>query len=179
MKIMAYTFLIYEFGGNEEAAQQARHKIDSWKQGFRLGSKLVSKFERTETAGEPAAKESAAKDDAAPAKTEGAKAKEHGEAKSHAGAKKGKHSEHDGEKGKGKDKEGAKSHEHKEDHAAAPAGNIRMFVRLDFSDHEKLSYQRWIERIPKEEPFQGAHGKIVRQGEPGFTQLTDQFDSLS
>src|ERR1700722_14243620 len=174
MKIMAYTFLIYEFGGNEEAAQQARHKIDSWKQGFRLGSKLVSKFERTEAAGE-----AAPKDDAVPAKSEGAKAKGHSEPKAHAGAKKEKHGEHDGEKGKGKEKKGAKSHEHKEDHAAAPTGKIRMLVRLDFSDHEKLSYQRWLERIPKEAPFQAAHGKIVRQGEPGYTQLTDQFDSLS
>src|SRR6185437_3439538 len=43
---MANTFLIFDFGTDEEAAQQARHRIEGWKQGFRLGSKLQFKFER-------------------------------------------------------------------------------------------------------------------------------------
>lgn len=43
---MAHTFLIFDFGMDEEAAQQARHRIDGWKQGFRLGNKLQFKFER-------------------------------------------------------------------------------------------------------------------------------------
>ena len=43
---MAHTFLIFDFGTDEEAAQQARHRIDGWKQGFRLGNKLQFKFER-------------------------------------------------------------------------------------------------------------------------------------
>ena len=43
---MAQTFLIFDFGTDEEAAQQARHRIDGWKQGFRLGNKLQFKFER-------------------------------------------------------------------------------------------------------------------------------------
>lgn len=44
---MAHTFLIFDFGMDEEAAQQARHRIEGWKQGFRLGNKLQLKFERT------------------------------------------------------------------------------------------------------------------------------------
>lgn len=43
---MAHTFLIFDFGRDEEAAQQARHRIEGWKQGFRLGNKLQFKFER-------------------------------------------------------------------------------------------------------------------------------------
>ena len=43
---MAHTFMIFNFGSNEEAAQQARHKVEGWKQGFRLGNKLMVKFDR-------------------------------------------------------------------------------------------------------------------------------------
>lgn len=43
---MAHTFLIFDFDTDEEAAQQARHRIEGWKQGFRLGNKLQFKFER-------------------------------------------------------------------------------------------------------------------------------------
>lgn len=43
---MAHTFLIFDFGTDEEAAQQARHRIDGWKQGFRLGKKVEFKFDR-------------------------------------------------------------------------------------------------------------------------------------
>src|SRR5216684_2665197 len=31
-------------------------------------------------------------------------------------------------------------------------GPVKLFVRLYFSGHEKLSEQRWIDRIPTEEP---------------------------
>ena len=43
-KRMAYSFLIFDFGSNEEAAQQARHRIDGWKQGFRLDKKLQTEI---------------------------------------------------------------------------------------------------------------------------------------
>jgi|ERR1700726_3800551 len=46
---MAHSFLIFDFGTNEEAAQQARHKLEGWKQGFRLDKKILLKFEREET----------------------------------------------------------------------------------------------------------------------------------
>jgi hypothetical protein len=48
MKAMAQSIWIFDFGKDEEAAQQARHKIESWKQAFRLGNKISFKFERTE-----------------------------------------------------------------------------------------------------------------------------------
>jgi len=152
MQGMAHSFLIFDFGGNEEAAQQARHRTDGWKQGFRLDKKLQFKFERKE----PEAKPTAAS--AAPPKAEKSGAK-------------------------GKTKPGAKSKSGGEPPAeATPApaepAQIRLIVRLDFSDHEKLSHQRWIERIPADELFKGANPRVIRPGEPEFKPTSDLFDSL-
>jgi hypothetical protein len=152
MQGMAHSFLIFDFGGNEEAAQQARHRIDGWKQGFRLDKKLQVKFERKEpeakSADVPSAPQKAAKSGA-----------------------------------KGKAKPGAKSKSGDEpapkaNSAPADPAKIRLIVRLDFSDHEKLSHQRWIERIPAEDPFKAANPQIIRAGEPGFKTTSDLFDSL-
>ncbi len=152
MQGMAHSFLIFDFGGNEDAAQQARHKIDGWKQGFRLDKKLQVKFDRKETEAKPVE---------APAPPPKA---------SKAGAK-------------GKAKPGAKSksgeeHDSKANSEPADPAKIRLIVRLDFSDHEKLSHQRWIERIPVEEPFKGANPKVIRSGEPDFKTTSALFDSL-
>jgi len=149
---MAHSFLIFDFGGNEEAAQQARHRIDGWKQGFRLDKKLQVKFER---------KEQEAEADSALEPVSKA---------SKAGSK-------------GKTKPGAKSKSVVESAAeagssATNSGQIRLIVRLDFSDHEKLSHQRWIERIPSEEPFKEANPQLVRAGQPEFKATSDLFDSL-
>ena len=64
------------------------------------------------------------------------------------------------------------------DAAPADPAQIRLIVRLDFSDHEKLTHQRWVERIPTEEPFNAANPKIVRAGEPEFKTTSELFDSL-
>src|SRR5580704_8077967 len=98
---MAQTFLVFDFGTNEEAAQQARLTLERWKQSFRLDKKLLLKFDREEAAPEDGSK---------PAKV--AKKKE-----------------------------------------ASAAEHTILIVRLDFSDHEKLSHQRWVDRIPSEELF--------------------------
>jgi hypothetical protein len=42
---MARAFLLFDFGSDEEAAQKARHRIDAWKQAFRLGNKVQLKVE--------------------------------------------------------------------------------------------------------------------------------------
>ena len=133
---MAHDFLIFDFGTNEEVAQQARHKVDSWTQGFRLGKKMLLKFERE-----------AADDSADSPKTEKPPAS--------------------------KKKSAAKSG------AVEPSSKVRVLLRLDFSDHEKLSHQRWLDRIPTEEPFKSAKTEIIRQGQPGFTETAELFDSLS
>jgi hypothetical protein len=152
MQGMAHSFLIFDFGGNEEAAQQARHRIDGWKQGFRLDKKLQLKFERKEPEGEP--------DNAPEPVSKTSKAAS-----------------------KGKTKPGAKSESAVESAAessslTANSGQIRLIVRLDFSDHEKLSHQRWIERIPTEEPFKDANPQLIRAGEPEFKATSNLFDSL-
>jgi hypothetical protein len=148
---MPHSFLLFDFGADENAAQQARHRIDGWKQGFRLDKKIQVKFER---------KEPEAKPEAAPAAPPKA-------GKTHA---KGK------AKPSGKSKSAAESAP--EDNSGADPWQVRLIVRLDFSDHEKLSHQRWIDRIPIEEPFKGANPRIVRVGEPEFKATSDLFDSL-
>ena len=144
MLCMAYTFLVFEFGGSEQIAQQARHKVDGWKQGFRLDKKLQLKFDRKETEENSGASTGAT-------------------AKAKPGSKK-------------KSKSGGEAEQDSASKSAA--SEIRMIVRLDFSYHEKLSHQRWLERIPGEEMFKAAKPKIVRAGDPEFETTSKLFDSL-
>ena len=113
---MAQSYLIFDFGGNEDAAQQARHRVDGWKQAFRLGRKLELRFERK-----------------APADASD---------------------------------------------AANPL-HLRLLIRLDFSDHEKLSHTRWLERIPAEAPFKGLPVEIVRSKDASYEKTEALFDSLA
>ena len=153
MQYMAYSFLIFDCGGNEDVAQQARHKVNAWKQGFRLGKKLELKFDR---------KEPEAASDSAPASSSDAPK--------------------EGSKSKGKSKTKSKSGDnpaHTSGSTAEPPAQIRLLVRLDFSDHEKLSNQRWLDRIPTEEPFKNTKARIVRAGDPEFKTTSELFDSLN
>ncbi|HEV2423033.1 MAG TPA: hypothetical protein VGS59_15115 [Candidatus Acidoferrales bacterium] len=43
---MARTFLLFDFGTDEEAVRKARLRIEAWKQAFRLGNKMQFKVER-------------------------------------------------------------------------------------------------------------------------------------
>ena len=112
---MPQSYLIFDFGGNEDAAQQARHRVDEWKQAFRLGRKLEIRFER-----QPA--------------------------------------------------EDAKDAEN-------PL-HLRLLIRLDFSDHEKLTHTRWLERIPAEAPFKGLPMEVVHHKDPDYAKTEALFDSL-
>jgi hypothetical protein len=109
---MAQTYFIFNFGTSEDVAQQARHRLDSWRQAFHLTNKLEYKLDREAA-----------------------------------------------------QKEGAPDH-------------LKLFVRLDFSDHEKLSHQRWVDRIPSEAPFKDSSPKVVRQGDPDFAESAKLFDVL-
>ncbi|HXZ13144.1 MAG TPA: hypothetical protein VEG64_12200 [Candidatus Sulfotelmatobacter sp.] len=142
---MAQSFLIFDFGADEPAAQQARHKIEGWKQAFRLGNKILLKFEREE----------AAEGDGSRAKAAAAEKESASKKKS---AAKGK-----------KDDAGA---------PAEPPSRIRLLIRLDFSDHEKLSHQRWLDRIPTEDPFKFTKAETVRHTDPEFSKTMELFDSL-
>ena len=44
---MAHIYMSFDFGTDEEKAQLARHKLEMWRQAFRLDKKLLYKFERT------------------------------------------------------------------------------------------------------------------------------------
>jgi hypothetical protein len=113
IKYMAQTYLIFDFATNEDVAQQARHRLDSWRQAFHLTNKLEYKLDREAA-----------------------------------------------------EKEGAPDH-------------LKLVVRLDFSDHEKLSHQRWADRIPSEAPFKDSSPKVVRQSDPDFAKSVELFDSLN
>jgi hypothetical protein len=145
---MAHIYLLFGFAQDEEKVQQARHKLETWKQAFRLDKKLLYKLERI--AATPA------DGDAKPAKVE--KAKE--------------------EKAKGKGK-GAHKAEKETEAVAASNEDIRLLVRLGFSGHEKLSEQRWVDRIPTEEPFRDASPVVVKPGEANFEATEKQFEDLA
>ncbi|MFZ3201146.1 MAG: hypothetical protein WA175_08340 [Candidatus Acidiferrales bacterium] len=159
---MAQSILIFDFGSNEDAAQQARHKLEGWTQAFRLGKKILLKFDRERSA------EDSGKDGGQPSGTasvEGAS----GEGKSAKGKAAPK---------KSAAKAATKQGETKDAKEPASSG-IRLLVRLDFSGHEKLSHHRWLARIPSEEPFKSAKREIILHTDPGFALATERFDSLS
>jgi hypothetical protein len=114
---MAQSFVIFDFGKNEEAAQQARLKLEGWRQAFHLDKKMQYKFERNEVEKKAGTKRDLGED-------------------------------------------------------------IRVVVRLSFSDHEKLTQQRWLERLPTEEPFKDACPKILLHGEVGFDETAELFESV-
>jgi hypothetical protein len=150
---MAHTYLLFDFGTDEEKAQLARHKLEGWKQAFRLDKKLQYKLERAQDESET----KAASEQAEAPKAEKPKAKASGKSKA---KPKSKHAEDSAEE------------------APVSNGKVNLLVRLYFSGHEKLTEQRWLDRIPTEEPFKEASPRVVRQGEQQFDEIVKQFDSL-
>ena|ERR1700731_2163071 len=149
---MAHIYMHFDFA-DEENAQQARHKLDVWKQAFRLDKKLQYKLDRPEEAGHEE-EDSASGDAAAGAKeAEKPKSKSKSQLRKKAGRAEG-----------GSDDNGT--------------GSVSLLVRLYFSSHEKLSEQRWLDRIPTEEPFKSASPRVLRQGEAGFDEALKQFSDL-
>lgn len=149
IKPMAYSFLVFDFGSNEDVAQEARQRIERWRQGFRLDKKLQLKFDRKE---EESTSHAASGTLSKASKAE-SKAKPHPKGKPKSGDEPGQDSD-------------------------SKTPEIRMIVRLDFSDHERLSHQHWLDRIPDEEPFKTAKPQIVRAGDPQFDSTSERFDSL-
>jgi hypothetical protein len=137
---MPHIYMQFDFGKDEEKAQLARHKLEVWKQAFRLDKKLLYKFER-EGDGAPA-------EEPVAATTEKSKAK-----------------------GKAKTK----------DEPEAPKSNetVKLLLRLGFSNHEKLSEQRWVDRIPTEEPFVTASPRVMKPGDSHFADTEKQFEELN
>jgi hypothetical protein len=145
---MPHIYMLFEFATDEEKAQLARHKLETWKQAFRLDKKLLYKVERIavdapEGDAQPAKSRKPEKEKKADGKGKAGKAKAHGE--------------------------------------EAPASNedIRLLVRLGFSGHEKLSEERWVQRIPSEEPFRDASPEVVKPGEAKFEAIEQRFAELA
>jgi len=155
---MAHAYGIYirfDFGTDEEKAQQARHKLEGWRQAFRLDKRVQYQMDRPESAAaEAPAKLAAPEKPAAAAKT-----------KEKAGGK---------ATGKAAAKSSASANEKPE---AAANGKVGLLVRLYFSPHEKLSERRWLARIPAEEPFKSASPKIINHDDPEFETTNQQFES--
>jgi len=128
----------FDFGKDEEKAQLARHKLEVWKQAFRLDKKLLYKFSR-DTDGAAAAEPAEHKPDKHKAKS---KAKDESET--------------------------PKSHE-----------TVKLLLRLGFSNHEKLTEQRWVDRIPTEEPFLAASPKVLKPGDDQFSDTEKEFEELN
>jgi len=150
---MAHTYMVFEFP-NEEKAQQARHKLEGWKQAFRADKKVQVKFDRgdeaaeTEAAAEPEAAHEEKKEPKAKSSTKGAKT-----AKS-------------------------KKSEKSEEETAADSGPVKLLVRLYFSGHEKITEKQWLDRIPADELFKVAHPHVVHEKDATFDDTNKQFDTL-
>jgi len=155
---MPQSILIFDFGANEEAAQQARHKVESWQQALRLGKKMLFKFEREQSAEGPdnALANASATEEASPNETPAGKKV-------------------------AKAKEGAKQDEPEaagDGSGAALTARIRLLIRMAFSGHEKLLQQRMLDRFAGEEPFKSAQGETIHEADASFDASAELFDSL-
>jgi hypothetical protein len=159
---MAHTYMVFEFP-NEEKAQQARHKLEGWKQAFRLDKKLQVKFDRGDEA-----------------TTEASEAAAEHESEAAEEPKKGAKSTSDAAKTTkaAKSKKSGKSAEKSEDEAAADSGPVKLFVRLYFSGHEKITEKQWLDRIPADELFKVAHPHVIHEKDATFDDTLKQFDTL-
>lgn len=161
---MAHAYGIYirfDFGTNEEKAQQARHKLEGWRQAFRLDKRVQYKMDRPGNA----AIDTAAKLAPAERPTAAAKTKEKPAAKASARVA-----------GKSSEPAASKTAAAKSD--GSSDGKVGLLVRLYFSPHEKLSEQRWLARIPAEEPFKSASPKVINHHDPEFEATDQQFESI-
>ena len=151
---MAHIYMSFDFGTDEEKAQLARHKLEMWKQAFRLDKKMLYKFER-ESDEQASSEDGAEKSDDTEKPAKKGKTAKVGKAKSH-----GK---------KNEDSDGGED---------AATGNVKLYLRLAFSGHEKMTEERLLKKFPAEEPFSEMSPKPVKDGDPEFGELEDKFESL-
>jgi len=140
---MAHTYIRFDFGTDEEKAQQARHKLDGWRQAFRLDKRVQYKMDRPESA----VVETVSKPEAVEKPAPATKSKAKPAAKTTAKAAE-KSSEPAAEKP-----------------AAAMDGKVGLLVRLYFSSYEKLSEQRWP-RSRSRVPLRRSSTSTIRNSKP-------------
>jgi hypothetical protein len=150
---MTQSILVFDFGTNEDAAQQARRKVEAWTQSFRLGKKILLRFDREESSAMP-----------------------HG-----ADGEPAKHASVEAESSKKESGASRRKAPLKGETTEEPEANprVRLLIRLDFSDHEKRSHLRWLDRIRAEEPFKSAKGETLHPADAAFAKTAELFDSLN
>ena len=77
-----------------------------------------------------------------------------------------------------KKSEAKESKKHEKEEKESPS-HVRIVIQMQFSDHEKLSQQRWVERLNAEEPFKSASPTLIRNGEAEFEKTRELFESLT
>jgi len=159
---MAHIYMIFDFPG-EEMAQQARHKLETWKQAFRLDKKLQYKLDRV--AADPESGEAEPKTTPTEKSGKGAKA-----------AKAGKASKSNGKGGKGG--KGGSNSDDESDDEMADTGPVKVLVRLYFSGHEKMSEKRILDKINGDDLFRNAPRTVAEEGKAGFAEALAEFDRL-
>ena len=59
------------------------------------------------------------------------------------------------------------------------SGGAQVIVRLAFQPGEQLSFERWLERIPAEEPFDSADCRALSHSTDGYDTVCDTFSRLT
>ena len=62
---------------------------------------------------------------------------------------------------------------------ASAGDGEQLIVRLAFQPGEQLSFERWLERIPAEEPFDSADCRALSHSDRGYTETSDTFTRLT
>jgi sRNA-binding protein len=163
---MAHIYMSFDFGTDEEKAQLARHKLEMWKQAFRLDKKMLYKFERTALDG-VAAGASGEEAGLKPGPTKSTEKSAEKSAEKNEGKKAGK----SGKAAKSKEKA-------EPEKKAASTGNVKLHLRLAMPAHERITEERFLQKFPSEELFNSASPVLVRQGQPGFAEADAVFESL-
>jgi hypothetical protein len=152
---MPHTYLLFDFATDEEKAQLARHKLETWKQAFRLDKKLLYKFDRA-TSGdgaEPSVEEKPAK----PAEEAKPRASQNPiQMKSEA-------------------KSGNAEPDTPDTKEATLAEPVKLLIRLDFSSHEKLSSSAGGSD-PHRGPLPGRFPRVIKPNDTEFADTEKQFE---
>ncbi len=165
---MAHIYFSFDFGTDEEKAQLARHKLEMWKQAFRLDKKMLYKFERS-AEGDGAAEDAEAGLKPGTANTKQEASKETSPDKEAPAKKK---------TGKVAKTAKSKAQSETDEPGAASNGNVKLYLRLAFSGHEKMTEERLLKKIPSEEPFSELSPKAVKDQDAEFGELEAKFESL-
>lgn len=118
---MFQSYLIFRFASEAHELRRARQQLESWRQAFRLGTRLQFKIDvnRVQTETQPGSEPT-----------------------------------------------------------PPSSGDVELLVRLEFSPHERRSFERWVERLRREEPFRSALIRELDGRQPSFAEMEERFRLL-